>query len=233
VDESGEITIPLLVDNCILSKGVEIQELLGVRKEAVLYIQPCASERGKLMADIELSQEIDVEFFDPKVLCSLLEIHRKRFAELRCSSSLGVAKVKWRGRDMSVFKNGKLKIQRAPTREEILKMANAMSRLVWGAILCEVCGEPGLSCASGECGKCRQGETSAKLREVPGGELLRRALDFLKMVERNPKEMEKYSQKAKYFALYFVEEAPDKGSAVAGLALLAEADRMVVANASS
>jgi hypothetical protein len=108
-----------------------------------------------------------------------------------------------------------------------------MSRLVWGAILCEVCGKPALSCASGECEKCREGETSTKLKEVSGGELLQRALDFMRMAKKNPEEMERYSQRAKYFALYFVEEAPDKESAIAGLALLAEAERIAFTSTSS
>jgi hypothetical protein len=222
VNKNSEITAPTLVDECILSRGIEIHELLRVRKEALLYIQPCASEKGKLMADIELSNDIDADFFDPNVLCSLLEIHRRRFAELKCSPSLGVAKVKWKGWEMSVFKNGKLKIQRGQTREELLKVANATSRLVWGAAICGVCGKPALVCASGNC-KCKKGETTVNVKDLPSGELLQQALDLLKTAESEPATSEKNSQKAKYFALHFVAETPDKKNAAVGLALLAKA----------
>jgi hypothetical protein len=221
-----KIGVPDFVDGCIVAKGVEIRDLLGIRKETILYIQPCASERGKLMADIELSKDIDAEFFDSEVLCSLLEVHRKRFAELKCSPSLGVAKVKWRGREISVFRNGKLKIQRAPTREEILRVANSTARLVWGAVYCGVCGEPALLCASGECGKCKRGETPAEVKDLPAGELLQQALNSLKAAGENPAEAKKLSQKAEYLALHFVEETPDKRSAAVGLALLARVKRI-------
>lgn len=221
VDEK-EISVPSFVDGCIVSKGVEIHELLNVRKDAILYVQPCASERGKLMADIELSKDIDKDFFDTKTLCWLLEIHRRRFSELKCSPSLGVAKVKWKGREMSVFRNGKLKIQRAPSREEIVRIANTTSRMVWGAVFCEVCGKPTLECASGECGKCRSGEHRIKAGEVPNVDLLLQARDGLKAANESPGDLVKLSQKARSLALHFVEETPDKKVAVAGLALLAE-----------
>jgi hypothetical protein len=222
-----EIAVPCFLEGCVVSKGLEIRELLEVRKETVLYIQPCASERGKLMADIEFSEDIDADFFDPEVLCSLLEIHRRRFAELKCSPTLGVAKVKWRGREISVFRNGKLKIQRAPTREEILKVANATARIVWGAALCGVCGQPALKCASGDCGRCRSGEAKESLRDIPGSELLRQAFTFLERAQKKPEEAEKCLRRSEYFTLHFVEETPDKKYAAAGLAFLAGVGRSV------
>ncbi len=219
-----EVAIPEFVGACIVSKGLEISGILGLKKDAIMYVQPCASERGKLMADIEFSKNLDAEFFDTKVLCSLLETHRRRFAELKCSPSLGVAKVKWKGREMSIFKNGKLKIQRAPTREEIVRIANSTARLIWGAVFCEVCGKPALVCASGGCRKCKTGETKANLKEIPGGDLLRHALDSFEAARSSPQDAGKNHQKAKYFALHFVEETPDKKTAAAGLALISEVE---------
>ncbi len=221
----GEVAIPKFLDACIISNGLEVSELMGLRKDAIMYVQPCASERGKLMADIEFSKNLDAQFFDTNVLCSLLETHRRRFAELKCSPSLGVAKVKWKGREMSIFKNGKLKIQRAPTREEIAKIANSTARLIWGAVFCEVCGKPALACASGACGKCRTGEHKANVDEMPSGDLLKQALDAFESARKNPEEAEKNFQKAKYFALHFVEETPEKKNAAAGLALISEVEK--------
>ncbi|MFH1821596.1 MAG: hypothetical protein ABH852_04050, partial [Methanobacteriota archaeon] len=103
----NQILVPKFRDDCLLSRGIEVKDLPGIRKETVLYVQPCASERGKLMADIELTKEQDAQFLDPKTLCSLLDIHRRRFAEMRCSEKLGVAKLKWGGREISIFKSGK------------------------------------------------------------------------------------------------------------------------------
>lgn len=222
---STQITVPRFKDECLLSKGVEIRDLLKVRKETVLYVQPCASERGKLMADIEL-QQANERFIDPQTLCSLLEIHRRRFAELKCSPSLGVAKLKWKGREISIFKNGKLKIQRALDRDEILRIANSVSRLVWGAAVCEVCGQPVLSCASGKCGKCTSGEkVTLRVEELPNAELLQQGYASLEKARKSPEESEKSMRAARYLALHFAMEASGKEDAALGLVLLGEAER--------
>lgn len=225
--EGTKISIPKFREECLLSRGVEVRDLLKVRKETVLYVQPCASERGKLMADIELTKEPATQFIDPETLCSLLEIHRRRFAELRCSPSLGVAKLKWKGREISVFKNGKLKIQRALNRDEILRVANSVSRLVWGAAICEVCGQPTLSCASGKCGKCAlEGRAAVQVDALPNAELLRQAYAELEKARKSPEEFENALRTAKYLALFLVTEAPTKEDAVVGLVLLGETGRV-------
>ena len=229
----SQISVPKFKDECLLSRGIEVRDLLKMRKETILYVQPCAAERGKLMADVEL-REATAQFIDPPTLCSLLGIHRRRFAELKCSPSLGVAKLKWKGREISIFKNGKLKIQRALDRDEILKIANEVSRLIWGAAVCEVCGQPTLSCASGKCGKCALEEKSvAHVEHLPNAELLiegysnlNRALE-LKKLERIPREgVEKSLRVAQYLALFFTVEAPNKEDAVLGLLLLGEVERI-------
>jgi hypothetical protein len=229
------IVIPKFKDECSLAKGVEVRDLLKVRKEAVLYVQPCVSERGKLMADVELKrEEAGAQLIDPPTLCSLLEIHRRRFAELKCSPSLGVAKLKFKGREISIFKNGKLKIQRALDREEILRVANAISRLVWGAVICDVCGEPTLNCASGKCGKCiaEEGASTVQLKGLPNAELLmegysslRKAIEASKL-EGAREEFERILQVAKYLALFSTMEAPDRETATLGVVLLGEAERV-------
>jgi len=230
-----QIIIPKFRDECSLAKGVEVRDLLKVRKEAVLYVQPCVSERGKLMADVELKrEEAKAQLIDPATLCSLLEIHRRRFAELKCSPSLGVAKLKFKGREISIFKNGKLKIQRALDREEILRISNSISRLVWGTIICDVCGEPTLNCASSKCGKCIAEEKALTVRldELPNSKLLIEGYSNLsKAIEASKLEgarekFEKALQTARYLALFFTMEAPDKETAGLGLVLLGEAERV-------
>jgi hypothetical protein len=233
--KSNQIIVPKFKDNCSLTKGVEVRDLLKVRKEAVLYVQPCVSERGKLMADVELKrEEAKARLIDPPTLCSILEIHRRRFAELRCSPSLGVAKFKLKGREISVFKNGKLKIQRALDKEEILRIANSISRLVWGAVICDICGEPTLNCASGKCGKCiaKEKAITVRLEELPNAALLvegysnlRKAIGTSK-IERAREEFERALNTARYLALYFTMEAPNKEAASLGLVLLGESERV-------
>jgi hypothetical protein len=224
VTKGNHLSIPKFRDDCLLSKGIEVRDLIRVRKEAVMYVQPCVSERGKLMADIELTKKSSDHFIDPETLCSLLDVHRRRFAELKCSRDLGVAKLKWKGREISISKNGKLKIQRALDRDEILRTANSLSRLIWGAAICEVCGQPTINCASGTCGKCALGETvTIQTDALPNAELLHQVYANLEKAQKYPDESEDSLRAARYLALFFTAEAPSKEDAVMGLVLLAEA----------
>ncbi|HID60987.1 MAG TPA: hypothetical protein EYP46_03910 [Hadesarchaea archaeon] len=227
VGEQTQVLVPKFREDCLVSKGIEVRDLLKVRKETILYVQPCASERGKLMADIELQQAKE-RFIDPTALCWLLETHRRRFAELKCSPNLGVAKLKWRGREISIFKNGKLKIQRALNREEILRLANSVSRLVWGAALCEVCGQPVLRCASGDCERCASAEKIImRFGEIPNAELLRKGyLNLEKAQKLSGDEFEKSLRTAEFLALHFTMESPNKEDAVLGLILLGKAKKL-------
>lgn len=235
VEKPTQIIVPRFREDCSLIKGVEVRDLLKVRKEAVLYVQPCVSERGRLMADVELKrEEARAQLIEPSALCSMLEIHRRRFAELRCSPSLGVAKLKLKGREISIFKNGKLKIQRALDKEEILRVANSISRLVWGAVICDVCGEPTINCASGKCGKCTSEEKAVpvRLEGVPNAALLAEGYSNLRKADEASKlhgtkeEFERPLNAAKYLALFFTTEAPDRETASLGLILLGEAERL-------
>lgn len=222
--QSGKISVPQFKDECLLSIGTEVRDLLRVREETVLYVQPCTSERGKLMADIEFRSG-ETECIDSGTLCALLEIHRRRFSELKCSRNLGVAKLRWKGREISIFKNGKIKIQRALDREEIIRVANSVARLIWGAELCEVCGQPALNCASGACGKCYQEErVSIELNKLPNAELLQQSrINLQRARNAAPEEAERLLNMARYQALFFAIEVPRKEDAVLGLVLLAEA----------
>ena len=227
MNAEGKVTVPRFREDCLLSKGIDVKDLVEVRREAVLYVQPCASERGKLMADIELTEKADFPFIDPATLCSLLEIHRRRFAEVRCSEKLGVAKLKWGGREISIFRNGKMKIQQAIDRAEIMRVANSVSRLIWGAAICDVCGQPVINCASERCGRCALPERVAvDPSGVPGSELLQQGYAALANAGRSPPaESRSWLQRAKFLALHFVMETPRKDDALLGLVLLGEAER--------
>lgn len=227
------LLVPKFKDGCIVNEGVEVHDLARVKKETLIYVQPCAAERGKLMADIVLSGRKGPRQIDPLVLCFLLEVHRRRFAEFKCSSSLGVAKFKLRGRDFSVFKTGKIKIQRALTREEILRMTNSVSRLVWGAVACDLCGKPALECAALRCGECSTGESEVlELERLLGAKPLIEASSSLERARvllkaQGPSEQVKeLLHQAKYLALYFMAEAPDKRDASLGLVLLGKVNQL-------
>jgi hypothetical protein len=104
-------------------------------------------------------------------------------------------------------------------------VANSVARLIWGAELCEVCGQPALNCASGACGKCTQEErVSIELDELPNAELLQQSqINLQRARKAAPEESERLLNMARYQALFFAIEAPRKEDAVPGLVLLAEA----------
>ncbi|MFN4133449.1 MAG: hypothetical protein ACK4GQ_03670 [Candidatus Hadarchaeales archaeon] len=217
-----EAVVPRHLPECIVAKGIEIHELAKVKKETILYIQPCASERGRLMADIELAPDVE-RFFDQRALCRLLDVHRRRFSYLRCSENLGVAKFTLKGREVSVFRNGKLKIQRGLSREDLMKTASGVTRLVWPAVICPVCERAAVFCANGSCGKCVNGEEKIKIDEIEGAEILLQSLELLAKAGGEPAEGEQMLQRARFFALQFIVESRGKKDAAVGMKILADA----------
>ena len=112
-----------------------------------------------------------------------------------------------------MFRNGKIKIQRCLDREDILRTAAKVSRLVWGAAICEVCKRPAIECASGRCGKCVVGKKTLDVEEIPAGELLEHAFGLASSGNK---------KRASYFAFHFTIETPKKEDARVGLAALDE-----------
>ncbi|MEM2192690.1 MAG: hypothetical protein QXG38_03645 [Candidatus Hadarchaeales archaeon] len=215
--------VPRYLPECIVARGLEIPELAKVKRETILilYTQPCASERGRLMADVELAPDAE-RFFDQKVLCRLLEVHRRRFSYLRCSENLGVAKFTLKGREISIFRNGKLKIQRGLSKEDLMKTASDVGRLVWPAALCPVCGRAAIFCANGKCGKCTEGEEKIKVDGLEGAEILLHSLDLLQIAKDEAAEGREMVERGRFFALQFIIEARDKRDAAVGMKILAD-----------
>lgn len=159
---SFKIRYPKLEDDCILAKGV-VRSLEEMREDEITFVEPCAAEVGRLMAKITLSDEKAQKqglFFDKSMLCELFEAFKERFSEFECSKLLGIVRIKWRGKNISLFASGRIKISTALSEEDIMRMLHDITRLSWGAMICSVCGSPAIYCASGACNKCiiRQGD---------------------------------------------------------------------------
>jgi hypothetical protein len=161
------------------------------------------------MADVELSEDLERDFFEGNVLCRVLELAALGFSSFKCSPKLGVAKFMWKGREISVFRNGKLKIQRCLDRNDVLRVANRVARLVWAAAKCGVCGRPAIECAAGRCGRCVRKQQSTDLAALPAGELLEHSMVL------------EDKRRAAYYVLRFIVETPTRESATVGLSLLA------------
>ncbi|MFX1598548.1 MAG: hypothetical protein ACFFC5_05745 [Promethearchaeota archaeon] len=171
--------------DCVLVKGIS-KRLEEIREDEIAFIEPCAAEVGKLTAKISLSNERagkQEPFFDKGVLCDLLEIYKGRFAEFECSEMLGIARIKWRGKDLSIFTSGSIKISAALSENDIMQMLSDITRLVWGTIICSVCGKPAIDCASGACRKCllprRDGSEEIQVNSMFSGIFLKNALNSM------------------------------------------------------
>ena len=110
---------PKFIDHCILKMQVKTESDLNVSEEKGLaYIQPCAAEVGKVMLESDITKLLRTthrEIIDFDILCDILNTYKIRFSEMQCSLTLGVGRVKWRGKTISIFKKGKIKIRETCT----------------------------------------------------------------------------------------------------------------------
>jgi phosphate uptake regulator len=141
----------------LLREGIQIgAKAYLTTEEGVAYIHPCISEAGKVSAKARLRdlEELKYGFLDPLMLCFLLENYKEMFEKVRCSPKLGVALVKYEGKDVMIFQNGRMTIRKAKDKEDIASTLRFIGRVIWGSIVCACCGNVGIDCASGGCEEC-------------------------------------------------------------------------------
>jgi len=78
-------------------------------KKGIVVYKPCKDEKNKIMFETELPYEIDI-----KKTCSQLE----SLGSLKCSEEMGIAMVETEGRNITVFKNGKVVARRVVDKED-------------------------------------------------------------------------------------------------------------------
>ncbi|MFQ6051229.1 MAG: (Fe-S)-binding protein [Candidatus Hydrothermarchaeota archaeon] len=144
----------------ILEEGVEIgaSSTVVIGEEGIAYIHPCVTE-GKVMVDGRLTSgpegQVDLKygFLDPMMLCYVLRIY-EIFKDVKCSPELGIAQIKYDGKSILIFQNGKIKIREALDKDDVMKTLRLVSRVIWGSIICSCCGNASVDCASGGCSDC-------------------------------------------------------------------------------
>ena len=244
---SPKIRYPRLEKDCVLIRGVS-ERLEEIREDEIAFIEPCAAEIGKLTAKITLSDErIEKQelFFDKRMLCALLDVYKGRFAEFECSEMLGIARIKWRGKGLSLFTSGSIKISTALSEKDIMQMLHDITRLVWGTMICSVCGKPAIHCASGTCSKCliphSDGSREAQIDSRFSGIFLTNALNsmdqairaleivygkFLRILIKQEKSdisfriVDKKVLKASQLGLEYILRVPSSEDALLGFAVL-------------
>ncbi len=81
-------------------------------KELVVY-KPCKDEANKIMFETELPYEVDIEN-----TCAELE----KLGSLKCSQEMGIAMLEIKGRNITVFRTGKIVARRVADKEDAEKL---------------------------------------------------------------------------------------------------------------
>ncbi|HID90626.1 TPA: hypothetical protein EYP44_01545 [Candidatus Bathyarchaeota archaeon] len=257
------LVLPRFEDACVLSEGVGFDRLIA-GEERLVYVQPCVAERGRLMATINLGEAAGPprQAFDPAILCSLLGAYRSRLAEVRCSPGLGIGKMRWKGREISLFRRGKIVIRRALNERDVYRTIRFLLRLIWGSVTCGLCGRTAVNCVVNECGRCarappaREKAQTVRLEALLSAPLWTKGYEDLERaaaeisslqdlvaklpvegphppIERLESDFRRYVQRAVHSALLFVIETPERDKAVLGLALMGLAHGLEMVHGSS
>lgn len=189
--QMNNLLLPRIKRDCILSEGLKLENLEKTGERSVVEISPCASERGKIMAEIDLSEDSCGPFLDVKVLCLLLKSYQNRFAEMKCSQRLGVGRLMWKTYRIYVYKNGKFKIRFAHNREDAIRRLDSIGRLILSSIICKKCGRPAVECILNECNSCVSSKSPQiiQLNERFNSPLLIRGLNSLKEAFERGREL--------------------------------------------
>lgn len=149
-DRIESLTIPSVADDCILSECVNVENISEV-SEASVEITPCTSNQDSVMAEINLAEGREKDFFDSEIFCFLLNCYDENFSKINCSSELGLGKVDWRDQKIFGYDTGEFKVRHANSREESINMLDSFTDLILGSLICEKCGNPALDCIKGDC----------------------------------------------------------------------------------
>jgi uncharacterized protein len=78
-----------------------------------MVYKPCKEETNKIMFETELPYEIDI-----KNTCSELE----KLGSLKCSQEMGIAMLEIEGRNITLFRTGKIVARRVTDKEDAEKI---------------------------------------------------------------------------------------------------------------
>ena len=158
---------------------------------------------------------------------------------------LGIARIKWKGKGLSLFTSGSIKISTALSENDIKQMLHDITRLAWGTMICSVCGRPAIHCASGTCSKCliphSDGSKEVQINNRFSGIFLTNALNsmdqairaldviygqFLRILTKQEKSdisfriVDKKVLKASQLGLEYILRVPSPEDALLGFAVL-------------
>ncbi len=146
-----------LDSGCVLSRGLSLEKVPGITEQTILYIQPCASVQGRVNCELRLGTDgagAAEEFFGFRTLSKIVEAYADRFAESRASSTLGAARIQWKGKKILIFQNGRIVIREALDENDVQDTLEFLSKLLAPSIRCAHCKQELTACALGLCHSC-------------------------------------------------------------------------------
>ncbi|KXA95821.1 hypothetical protein AKJ65_00465 [candidate division MSBL1 archaeon SCGC-AAA259E19] len=190
-EKINNLLTPSLDEDCTLFEGSKIEGLRKVSGEDIVEVSPCASERGKLMAEIDLSEAREDQFLEMSTLGLLLDSYKEHFTEMKFGSKLGVARIMWKAHRIYVYQTGKFKIRFAHSREDAIRTLNSLLGLIQGSIFCKKCGNPTIDCILGKCDVCTESASPQviSIEDYFNGPLLLRGYESLKEVLKNSRKL--------------------------------------------
>ena len=119
------------------------------RVEGTALIQPCITDSEMVMAEIYLApREVDYGYLDPG-FCEFLDVY-PYFESVKCSQSLGIARIEYEGKEILISQTGKVIVRQAKTEEDAFTCCDLVRRIVSGAVICS-CLATALEAVSGMC----------------------------------------------------------------------------------
>jgi hypothetical protein len=105
-----------------INNAEEGESLIFLRKEyEIVYMRPCKSDKKKKMASIRLR-------FRPRKNFHEALKKSNDFEDVRHFPSLGLVKMKLRGKDIMIMHSGEINIREAADEEDVIKTADLIVR---------------------------------------------------------------------------------------------------------
>jgi|GEM_PF-5957180 ArsR family metal-binding transcriptional regulator len=95
----------------------------------ISYIRPCFTDKSKKMAEARFSESVA----DSKEMCELL-MNSRQFDNVTYSEKLGIARIEWMGKTITIFNTGEITVRSAESIEDVKstidKIYGILSRLM-------------------------------------------------------------------------------------------------------
>jgi len=109
------------------------------QKKETFIVTPCISEAGLVVVETYLFYDFHsyVDFLDMPLLYQFLAA---MMSSLRFSERLGIASFVWENHEILISSSGKVTVRNALHRKDAEDTLKKISRLSWGACICQECG---------------------------------------------------------------------------------------------